>query len=225
MAIDRDLRNRMELELDGYRSARTLSKAADWLFWDDNMEHAMKAGHFECVNKGKYKASYYYKLTPRGKSMLRKAGPGFTYGDAEGRTPVSYRQGDSFRTRWVKVRPKARREAAEMLLAAYKELVTTQGAHDQLALEKDGWFPNKTTRPPDRLIEAGYIERKRRGSGRKVSYFRLTPKGKKVLVAASLVKLSKEQADARRTLRAEQAAARRRLPREIDVRDWGNFSD
>lgn len=223
MAIDRDLRDRMELELNGFRSAKCLGACASWLFWDDNMDRAMKAGHFECVNNGKYKASYYYKLTPRGKSMLRKAGPGFTYGDAKGRTPVSYRQGDSFRTRWVKVRPKARREAAEMLLAAYKELVTTQGAHDQLALEKDGWFPNKTTRPAERLIEAGYVERMRRGSEGKVSYFRLTPKGKKILVAASLVLLSKEQAAARRALRAEQAAARRRLPREINVRYWGNF--
>ena len=213
----------MELELDGYRSSRCLGACASWLFWDGNMDRAMKAGYFERVNNGRYKASYYYKLTPKGKAMLRQVGPGFTYGDEQGRTFVSYGQGGSFRR--GKVSPKARREKAERLLAAYEELVTAEGAHDQLALEKDGWFPNKTTRPPDRLIEAGYVERKRRGSGRKVSYFRLTPKGKKVLVAARLVKLSKEQADARRTLRAEQAAARRRLPREIDVRDWGNFSD
>lgn len=225
MAIERDLRDRMELELDGYRSAKRLGACAYWLFWDGNMDRAMKAGYFERVNNGSDKISYYYKLTPKGKAMLRQVGPGFTYGDEQGRTPVSYRQGDSFRTRWVKVSPKGRREEAEKLLAAYKELVTAEGAHDQLALEKDGWFPNKTTRPPDRLIEGGYVERMRRGSGRKVSYFRLTPKGKKILVAASLIKLSAEQAEARRTLRAEQAAARRRLPRKIDVRDWGNFPD
>ena len=225
MAIKRDQRDRMELELAGYRSAKRLGACASWLFWDGNMDRAMKAGYFERVNNGSDKVSYYYKLTPKGKSMLRQVGPGFTYGDEQGRTPVSYRQGDSFRTRWVKVSPKARREEAEKLLAAYKELVTAEGAHDQLALEKEGWFPNKTTRPSERFIEAGYVERIRRGIGRKVSYFRLTPKGKKTLVVASLVKLSKEQAEARKALRAEQAAARRQLPREIDVRSWRNFPD
>ena len=120
---------------------------------------------------------------------------------------------------------KARREKADKILAAFKDLVTAEGAHDQLALEKEGWFPSKTTRPPDRLIEAGKVERIRRGEGRLVSYFRLTPKGKKALVAASLKKLLVEQAEARRALRAEQATTRRRLSREIDVRDWINFPD
>jgi DNA-binding MarR family transcriptional regulator len=223
MAIEREQRDRMELELAGYRSAKWLGDQASWIFWDDNMERAMKAGYFKRENNGRDKVSYYYQLTTKGKAMLRKAGPGFTYGDAQGRTPLNYRQGDSFRTRWVKVSPKARREKAEKLLAAYKHLVTAEGAHDQLALEKEGWFPNKTTRPPERFIAAGYVERMRRGLDRKVSYFRLTPKGRKLLVAASLVELAKEQAEARRILRVEQAAARRRLPREIDVRDWGNF--
>ena len=236
MALERYQRDRMELELAGYRSAKWLGGCAYWLFWDDNMGRALKEGYFERENNGSEKASYYYKLTPRGKAELRKAGRGFTYGDAKGRTPISFQQGDSLRTRWIKVSLKARREEADKILAAFKDLVTAEGAHDQLALEKEGWFPSKTTRPPDRLIEAGKVERTRRGEGRLVSYFRLTPKGKKALVVASLEKLLVEQAQARRALRVEQAeackalrveqaAALRRLSREIDVRDWVNFPD
>lgn len=220
MAIERYQRDRMELELAGYRSAKWLGGCAYWLFWDGNMDRALKAGYFERKDNGSDKVSYYYKLTPRGKAELRKAGTGFTYGDAKGRTPISFQQGDSLRTRWIKVSLKARREEADKILAAYKDLVTAEGAHDQLALEKEGWFPSKTTRPPDRLIEAGKVERIRLGEGRLVSYFRLTPKGKKALVAASLKKLLVEQAEARRVLRAEQAATRRRLSREINVTDW-----
>lgn len=223
MAIERDLRERMELELAGYRSAKWLGAHTWWLFSSDNMDRALKAGYFERVNNGSEKASYYYKLTPKGKAELRKAGPGFTYGDAEGRTPISFQQGDSERTRWIKVSPKARREEAGKILAAFKDLVTADGAHDQLSLQKEGWFPSKTTRPPDRLIDAGIVERMQRGEGRLVSYFRLTPKGKKTLVAASLKKLLVEQAEARRVLRAEQATTRRRLSREINVTDWVNL--
>lgn len=225
MAIGREQRDRMELELAGYRSAKCLGACACWLFWDGNMERAIKAGYFEREDNGREKVSYYYKLTSKGKAVLRQVGPGFTYGDARGRTPVSYRQGGSARIRLVKVSLKGQREEAAKLLAAYNDLVTAEGAHDQLALEKEGWFPSKTTRPADRFIEAGFVERIRRGTGRKVSYFRLTPKGKKILVAASLHKLSREQAEARRALRAEQAASRCRLPREVDVRDWVNFPD
>jgi DNA-binding MarR family transcriptional regulator len=220
MAIERYQRDRMELELAGYRSAKWLGGCAYWLFWDGNMDRALKEGYFERKDNGCEKVSYYYKLTPRGKAELRKAGTGFTYGDAKGRTPISFQQGDSLRTRWIKVSLKARREEADKILAAYKDLVTAEGSHDQLALEKEGWFPSKTTRPPDRLIEAGKVERIRLGEGRLVSYFRLTPKGKKALVAASLKKLLVAQAEARRVLRAEQAATRRRLSREINVTDW-----
>jgi DNA-binding MarR family transcriptional regulator len=220
MAIERDQRDRMELELAGYRSAKWLGAHTWWLFGSDNMLRALKAGYFERVNNGSEKASYYYKLTPKGKAELRKAGPGFTYGDAEGRTPISFQQGDLKRTRWLKVSLKARREEADKVLAAFKDLVTADGAHDQLSLQKEGWFPGKTTRPPDRFIEAGIVERMQRGEGRLVSYFRLTPKGKKAVVAASLKKLLVEQAEARRVLRAEQATTRRRLSREINVTDW-----
>ena len=220
MAIEHYQRDRMELELAGYRSAKWLGGCAYWLFWDGNMDRALKEGYFERKDNGSEKVSYYYKLTPKGKAELRKAGTGFTYGDAKGRTPISFQRGDSLRTRWIKVSLKARRKEADKILAAYKDLVTAEGAHDQLALEKEGWFPSKTTRPPDRLIEAGKVERIRLGEGRLVSYFRLTPKGKKALVAASLKKLLVEQAEARRVLRAEQAATRRRLSREINVTDW-----
>jgi DNA-binding MarR family transcriptional regulator len=223
MTIERDQRDRMELELAGYRSAKWLGAQTWWLFSSDNMVRALKANYFERVNNGTEKASFYYKLTPKGKAELRKAGPGFTYGDAQGRTPISFQQGDSERTRWIKVSPKARREEADKILAAFKELVTADGAHDQLSLQKEGWFPSKTTRPPDRFIEAGIVERMQRGEGRLVSYFRLTPKGKKALVAASLKKLLVEQAEARRVLRAEQATTRRRLSREINVTDWVNL--
>jgi len=223
MAIERDQRDRMELELAGYRSAKWLGAHTWWLFGWDNMVRALKAGYFERVNNGSEKASYYYKLTPKGKAELRKAGPGFTYGDAEGRTPISFQQGDSERTRWIKVSLKARREEADKILAAFKDLVTAGGAHDQLSLQQEGWFPSKTTRPPDYLIEAGMVERTQRGEGRLVSYFRLTPKGKKAVVAASLKKLLVAQAEARRLLRAEQAVTRRRLSREINVTDWVNL--
>jgi len=59
--------------------------------------------------------------------MLRKAGSGFTYGDAKGRELIG-----SKRMRWVKVSPKERRAKAARLLAAFKGLVTDKGAHGRL---------------------------------------------------------------------------------------------
>lgn len=243
MAIEQELRDRMDLELAGYRSAKFLGACAGWLFWDDNMDRAIKAGYFDRKDNRRDKSSYYYKLTSKGKAELRKVGPGFTYGDAQGRTDVSYRHGESFRTRWVKVSPKARHAEAERLLAAFKSLVTAVSAHDQLALEKKGWFPSKTTSPPSEFVEAGLIERVWQGVDAKTAYYRLTAKGKKVLIPASLTKLKTEHAveirhlrkkqahelrllrhaDERRQLRQKQAAEVLRLPRETDVRAWRNF--
>jgi DNA-binding PadR family transcriptional regulator len=209
MAIDRDLRDRLELEQDGYRSARCLSEAADWLFWDNNMERAMQAGYFERTDNGTLKPSYYYKLTSKGRGMLKRAGAGFTYGDAKRRKPIYYQKNGSWHARSIKVTPKERRELAARLLGAFKVLVTAQGAHDQLALEKKGWFPSKTTSPSGSLIDAGLVEQMNRGKDNAVYYYRLTARGKKVLVRVRM-----------KALLREQAAERRRLPGSIDVRDW-----
>jgi hypothetical protein len=88
-------------------------------------------------------------------------------------------------------------------------LVTAQGAHDQLALEKKGWFPSKTTSPSGSLVDAGLVEQMNRGKDKAVYYYRLTAPGKKALVRVRM-----------QALLREQAAERRRLPGSIDVRDW-----
>ena len=247
MAIDRDLRDRMELELAGYRSARHLSDSVRWIFWDDNMERALAQGYFERVDNGTFKVSYYYRLTPKGVAELKKAGPGFTYGDADGRITITYRHGDAWRSRCIKVGAQQKRERADRLLSVFESLVTDAGAHDRLALEKEGWFPSKTTEPCYSLVEAGLVERIERGVERAVAYYRLSPKGKAVLLAASRQKLlAQQEADrlayerelemrrqkleeeaiaGRARLLKEQASARHRLPRTIDVRDWLDFPD
>jgi DNA-binding PadR family transcriptional regulator len=225
MAIEPYQRDRIELEQAVYRSARHLGECASWLFWDDNMDRAIADGFFEKVDNGAYKVSSYYRLTSKGKSELKKVGPGFTYADARGRVPVDYCRAGSHGTRWVRITHKERQTRASRVLAAYRGVVTAATAHQQLNLEKKGWFPAKTTRPPQSLIKDGLIERQWRGAEGKTAYYRLTPKGKKALVEARLQKLKVEQAQARRELRSEQAAARRRLPRETDVRHWGYFPE
>lgn len=223
MAIEPYQRDRIELEQAGYRSAKWLAEHARWIFWDDNMERAIAGKYFEKVNNGLDKASYYYRLTRKGKTELKRVGKGFTYGDARGRAPVHYCRGGVHGTRWVKIRPVERRTRAGQLLAAYQGVVTAATAHQQLNLEKKGWFPAKTTSPRRSLVTAGLVECQWRGAEGKTAYYRLTPQGKKALVEARLKKLRGEQVRARRELRSEQAAARRRLPRETDVRDWGDF--
>ncbi len=245
MAIAREQRDRMELELAGYRSAKWLGDQASWIFWDDNMERALAQGYFERVDNGTFKNSYYYRLTPKGRAELKKAGPGFTYGDADGRITITYRHGDTWRSRCIKVGAQKRRERAERLLSVFERLVTDAGAHDRLALEKEGWFPSKTTEPCHSLVEAGLVERIVRGSERAVAYYRLSAKGKSVLLAASRQKLLAQQEAARLAYEREvelrrqkleeeaiagrarllkdQAGDRRRLPRSIDVRDWPDF--
>ena len=179
MAIERYQRERMELELAGYRSAKWLRESADWLFSGDNMERALKVGYFERKNNGIEKDSYYYKLTPRGKAELRKAGPGFTYGDAKGRILT----GGPGRWRWVKISLKERREVAAQLLATFKGLVTDKGAHGRLALEAKGWMPSKTITPDRILIEAGLVEVQKCFNKRTSTYFRLTVKGRHALAS------------------------------------------
>jgi DNA-binding PadR family transcriptional regulator len=245
MAIERYQRDRMELELAGYRSARYLGEHASWVFWDDNMARAIADGYFEEINNGGCRFSYYYRLTSKGRAMLKKAGKGFTYADARGRRPISYCRAGHYGYRWVKISRKERRAEADQLLAAFKGVVTSAAAHAQFKLEKKGWFPAKTTTPPSSLLSDGLIECQRRGVDGKTTYYRLTPKGKKALLEIRLEKLNGEQArarkefkseqsrarkefkseqsKARRALWSEQAATRRQLPSEIDVRDWGDF--
>ena len=179
MAIERYQRERMELELAGYRSAKWLRESAYWLFIDDNMDRALKVGYFERKNNGIEKDSYYYKLTPRGKAELRKAGPGFTYSDAKGRILI----GGPGRWRWVKISLKERREVAARLLATFKGLVTDKGAHGRLALEAKGWMPSKTITPDRILIEAGLVEVRKCFNKRTSTYFRLTVKGRHALAS------------------------------------------
>lgn len=245
MAIERDQRNRMELELAGYRSARHLSECVSWIFCDDNMERALAQGYFERVDNGTFKVSYYYRPTPKGRTELKQAGPGFTYGNADGRITITFRQGENWRSRSIKVSSRQKRERADRLLSVFESLVTDAGAHDRLALEKEGWFPSKTAEPSSGLVDAGLVERIERGVERAVAYYRLSPKGKSVLLAASRQKLLvRQEADrlayerelqirrqnleneaiaGRTRLLKEQASARRRLPRTIDVRDWPDF--
>ena len=179
MAIERYQRDRMELELAGYRSAEWLRECAHWLFRDDNIDRALKAGYFERIDNGTEKVSYYYKLTPRGKAELRKAGTGFTYGNAKGMILT----GGPVRWRWKKISLKERREAAAQLLAAFKGLVTDKGAHGRLALETKGWMPSKTITPDRILIEAGLVEVQKCFNKRTSTYFRLTVKGRHALAS------------------------------------------
>jgi len=223
MAIESYLHDRIKLEKEGYRSAKHLSRLASWIFWDGNMQRAIDAGYFEEVDNGRYKPSMYYKLTAKGMSELKRVGRGFTYGDTRGKSPIYYQSKGGGGTRWVKVSRDERQSRAMRLLSAYKRFVTAGSAHEQYELEKKGWFPARTTHPPDDLLEAGLIERKWRGQDGKTAYYRLTPKGKKRLVKARLKKLKMEQSQDRRKLNSEQAAARRRLPRETNVRNWNDF--
>lgn len=179
MAIELYQRDRMKLELAGYRSAKWLRESASWLFKDDNMDRALKKGYFERLDNGSEKTSYYYKLTPRGKAELRKAGSGFTYGDAQGRILA----GGPVRWRRVKISLKERRKAAAQLLAAFKDLVTDKGAHGRLALETKGWMPSKTITPDQILIKAGLVEVRKRFNKRTSTYFRLTVKGRHALAS------------------------------------------
>jgi DNA-binding MarR family transcriptional regulator len=178
MAIERDLRKRMDLELAGYRSAQHLSNYAAWLFQDDNMARALAQGYFKRVNNGRWKISYYYQLTAVGRAVLRRAGSGFTYGDAKGRELVG-----SKRLRWVKVSLKQRRQKAAQLLGAFQGLVTDKATHGRLSLEKQGWMPSKTITPPSGLLEAGLVEQRKCFHQRNSTYFRLTVKGRKVLAS------------------------------------------
>lgn len=234
MAIDRDLRDRMELELAGYRSAKWIGMHADWIFWDDNMEKAVEKGLFEVQDNGRERISNYYRLTPKGRAALNRVGKDFTYGDSRGRRPVHYTSGDRSLTRWIKVTPAERRNNALRLLDVFKHLVTSAQAHGQLELERAGWFPDRTVIPPPELIKKGYVKVMYRGDVRPVSYYCLTSNGRKVLVSACLRRLLVRQAEECKVFKARQAAElkkfladqaseRNRLPRKVTVCNWDEF--
>ena len=112
MAIERDQRDRMELELAGYRSARILGERASWLFHGGNLERGLAQKLLHQVDNGTEKASYYYKLTPRGIRELKAAGPAFTYGDAEGRRGISFNTNDKWHYRLINVSAEVRKARA-----------------------------------------------------------------------------------------------------------------
>jgi DNA-binding PadR family transcriptional regulator len=95
------------------------------------------------------------------------------------------------------------------------------------------------------LVEAGLVERTELGLERAISYYRLTEKGKAILLVADGQKLEvrqaserekfeRELAERRQKLEADaiaerakllrrQASERRSLPDTIDVRAWRNL--
>lgn len=236
MAIDRELRDRMELELAGYRSAKHLGRYAAWLFYDDNVSRAIATGYLLMVDNGTFKSSPYYMLTGKGKKVLKQAGRGFTYGDAQGKKTVSYQRAGKNFYRSVKVTTNERRQRAEALLAAFRELVTDDSSHARLALEKKGWFPGRTAHPDWDLIKQGLVEYQDLGSGRTELYFRLTPVGKRRLVALRRRKLAAQQVAELEALRTQQMAdttamIRRQaselqaLSRRTDVRNWHHLTE
>jgi hypothetical protein len=215
MAIDDDQRARMELELAGYRSARILRERASWLFHGGNLERGLARKLLRQVDNGTEKASYYYKLTSRGIRELKKAGPAFTYGDAEGRRGISLKVKDQWQYRLIKVSAEERAERASQLLGAFDRLVTSGNAHERLELERLGWLPHTSVWPDSKLIDLGLVERTELNRGeRYITYFRLTEKGKALLMADSVKLMRKEQAAARRQLKTETRSSLREITRE-----------
>jgi polyhydroxyalkanoate synthesis regulator phasin len=215
MTIERDQRNRMELELAGYRSARILGERAPWLFHGDNLELGLARKFLRQVDNGSERTSYYYKLTPRGIRELKKAGAGFTYGDAEGRREISIKVRDQWQHRRIKLGAAERRARADQLLDVFAWLVTSDNAHERLELEKQGWLPQTSVWPDDKLIDRGLVERTELNRGERfVTYFRLTEKGKAILMSDGIRTMRKEQAAARRQLKAETRSRLREIARE-----------
>ena len=203
MAIERDLRDRMELELAGYRSARILRERASWLFHGGNLERGLAQKLLHQVDNGTEKTSYYYKLTPRGIRELEAAGPGFTYGDAEGMRGETTKVNGEWRHRLIKVSAEERKARAAKLLSAFAWLVTSDNAHERLELERQGWLPQSSVWPDSKLIDQGLVERTELNRGERfITYFRLTEKGKALLMADSVKSMRKEQAATRRELKA-----------------------
>jgi predicted transcriptional regulator len=214
MAIERDQRNRMELELAGYRSARILGERASWLFHGGNLERGLAHKLLHQVDNGTEKASYYYKLTPRGIRELKAAGPGFTYGDAEGRRGISFNTNGKWQYRLIKVSAEERKARAAQLLGAFARLVTSDNAHERLELERQGWLPQTSVWPDSKLVDRGLVERTELNRGeRYITYFRLTDKGKALIMADSVKSMRKEQAAARRQLKAETRSRLREITR------------
>jgi DNA-binding PadR family transcriptional regulator len=215
MAIERDQRDRMELELAGYRSARILGERASWLFHGGNLERGLAQKLLHQVDNGTEKASYYYKLTPRGIRELKAAGPGFTYGDAEGRRGISFNANGKWQYRLIKVSAEERKARAAQLLGAFARLVTSDNAHERLELERQGWLPQTSVWPDSKLIDRGLVERTELNRGeRYITYFRLTDKGKALIMADSVKSMRKEQATARRQLKTETRSRLREITRE-----------
>jgi predicted transcriptional regulator len=204
MAIDREQRDRMELELAGYRSARILGERVPWLFYGGNLERGLAKKFLVQVDNGTEKASYYYKLTPRGIRELKKAGPGFTYGDAEGTRGVTSKVDGTWQHKRVKLTAEERKACADRLLNAFEWLVTSYNAHERLELEKEGWLPSTSVYPDSTLVENGLVEQKELNRGERfITYYRLTEKGKALLMDRSLKSMRKEQAVARSRLKAD----------------------
>ena len=215
MAIERDQRDRMELELAGYRSARILGERASWLFHGGNLERGLAQKLLHQVDNGTEKASYYYKLTPRGIRELKAAGPAFTYGDAEGRRGISFNTNDKWHYRLINVSAEVRKARAAQLLGAFDWLVTSDNAHERLDLEKQGWLPQTSVWPDSKLIVRGLVERTELNRGERcITYFRLTEKGKALLMADSVKSMRKEQAADRRQLKTETRTILREISRE-----------
>ena len=215
MAIERDQRDRMELELAGYRSARILGERASWLFHGGNLERGLAQKLLHQVDNGSEKASYYYKLTPRGIRELKAAGPGFTYGDAKGMREETTKVNDQWQRRLIKVGAEQRRARADKLLSAFAWLVTSDNAHERLELEIKGWLPHTSVWPDSKLIDRGLVERREKDRGERcITYFRLTEKGKALLMADSVKSMRKEQAADRRQLKTETRSRLREISRE-----------
>jgi DNA-binding PadR family transcriptional regulator len=207
MSIERAQRGRMELELAGYRSARILAVRAPWLFAGGNLERGLVRKLLVRVDNGTEKASYYYKLTGLGIRELERAGRGFTYGDSEGMRGVTVKVDGQWQYQRYKLTPEERKARAKQLLSAFVWLVTSDNAHERLELAKQGWLSQASVWPDGKLIDQGLVERTELNRGERfVTYFRLTEKGKAMLMADSVKAMRQEHAAARRQLKADSRA-------------------
>ena len=82
-------------------------------------------------------------------------------------------------------------------------------------LEKQGWLPQTSVWPDSKLIVRGLVERTELNRGERcITYFRLTEKGKALLMADSFKSMRKEQAADRRQLKTETRTILREISRE-----------
>jgi len=198
MSFDSDTWARIRLEKQGYRSEKHLSgKGVSW-FSDFDVLKINKLRKFvQTHDNGSYNSSLYYKLTDEGLRELKKSGGKFRY-----------------HMRGEKLTTKEKKERRDNLLAVFNCYSFPKLTILRFDLECNGWIPARTFegRTPKILIKSGIVEKHFFPKiEKKMSYYRLTAKGKKILQAIKLKEELLKYPNEILELKIQQAAQQKEL--------------